>query len=284
MEIPKQYDFQRYLAAKQSVEQRAQNGHVWAGLVAAIESLQGPVRVLELGAGIGSMALRFAEAGLLDGAEYTLVEPDTISLDVARERLASAGEGEFHFVAADAYEFLSETEGNWDLVVAHALLDLLDLERALPAFLGALRAGGLFYFPVNYDGLTIFEPVEDAEFEEQLMAAFHQTMDARQSGGRPSGDSRTGRHLLKRLPELGAKVLAAGASDWVVVPQSGGYMENEAYFLYHILHFFETSLQGHADVDSAKLADWLTARRRQIAEGELVYIAHQLDVVGRKAA
>jgi hypothetical protein len=34
-------------------------------------------------------------------------------------------------------------------------------------------------------------------------------------------------------------------------------------------------------VEPADLADWLAERRRQLAAGELVYIAHQLDFVGR---
>jgi hypothetical protein len=34
-------------------------------------------------------------------------------------------------------------------------------------------------------------------------------------------------------------------------------------------------------VDPADLADWLTVRGRQLATGELVYIAHQLDFAGR---
>jgi hypothetical protein len=34
-------------------------------------------------------------------------------------------------------------------------------------------------------------------------------------------------------------------------------------------------------VEPADLADWLTVRGRQLAAGELVYIAHQLDFVGR---
>jgi hypothetical protein len=34
-------------------------------------------------------------------------------------------------------------------------------------------------------------------------------------------------------------------------------------------------------VEPADLADWLAVRCRQLAAGELVYIAHQLDFVGR---
>jgi hypothetical protein len=34
-------------------------------------------------------------------------------------------------------------------------------------------------------------------------------------------------------------------------------------------------------VEPADLASWLAVRGRQLAAGELVYIAHQLDFVGR---
>ena len=35
--------------------------------------------------------------------------------------------------------------------------------------------------------------------------------------------------------------------------------------------------------DPAVLTDWVATRRRQLADGELVYIAHQLDFAGRSA-
>jgi hypothetical protein len=34
-------------------------------------------------------------------------------------------------------------------------------------------------------------------------------------------------------------------------------------------------------VEPADLADWLAVRCRQLAAGDLVYIAHQLDFAGR---
>jgi hypothetical protein len=34
-------------------------------------------------------------------------------------------------------------------------------------------------------------------------------------------------------------------------------------------------------VEAAALADWMTARRVQLARSELVYLAHQLDFAGR---
>src|SRR5215472_4511894 len=74
-----------------------------------------------------------------------------------------------------------------------------------------------------------------------------------------------------------------GASDWVVYPASdGNYPADEAYFLRSILNTIRDALRIRQDwVEPADLAEWLAARCRQLAAGELVYIAHQLDFVGR---
>ena len=92
-----------------------------------------------------------------------------------------------------------------------------------------------------------------------------------------AGDSRTGRHLFSHLHSVGAQILAAGASDWVVHSIKGKYPTDEKYFLHFILHFFEESLTGHKDLDANAFANWLSKRRAQIERGELVYIAHQID-------
>jgi hypothetical protein len=55
------------------------------------------------------------------------------------------------------------------------------------------------------------------------------------------------------------------------------YPDDEAYFLHCILHFFEESLRRNAELDAQAFAAWLMERRNQIARGELVYLAHQMD-------
>jgi hypothetical protein len=62
----------------------------------------------------------------------------------------------------------------------------------------------------------------------------------------------------------------------------GNYAADEAYFLRSILNTVRDALRNRQDrVEPAHLADWLTVRRRQLAAGELVYVAHQLDFAGR---
>ena len=185
--------------------------------------------------------------------------------------------------AADILQYAarSENRGSCDLLIAHAFLDLLDLPQALPALLGLLRPGGLFYFTLNFDGATLLEPALDPELDELIQALYHRSMDERRVEGRPSGDSRTGRRLFQALQRCGAQVLAAGASDWVVFPTSGGYPGDEAYFLHFILHTIEGALQGSPALDAGALSRWAGERRAQVERGELVYIAHQLDFAGR---
>ena len=65
MSIPITYSLLRYLAAKKSVDDRALNWQVWQHLVAALPRAtpQQPLRILEVGAGIGSMVERLRAAG-----------------------------------------------------------------------------------------------------------------------------------------------------------------------------------------------------------------------------
>ena len=93
-----------------------------------------------------------------------------------------------------------------------------------------------------------------------------------------------GRHLFGHLREAGAPALAAGPSDWVVsAGPDGTYPGDEAFFLRSILATIRDALRERPDwVRPADLADWLAVRGRQLAAGELVYIAHQLDFTGRR--
>jgi hypothetical protein len=86
--------------------------------------------------------------------------------------------------------------------------------------------------------------------------------------------------LFGRLRAAGARIDAAGSSDWVVFPGANGYADDDAFFLGCILGFFEQSVGGRPEVDRARFAEWMRTRREQLARGELTYVAHQLDFVG----
>ena len=283
MTQPPPFSFPRYLAAKKSVDDRALNRLVWDRLADEIATRNSALDVLEIGAGIGTMAERVAEWGLLTNGHYTALDSEAENVAAARARLGEGkGDLRLSLEQADVFEFAArpDQQQRYDLLIAHAVLDLFDIPRALPRLLSVLKPGGLCYFTINFDGATIFEPVIEPVLDAQIETLYHRSMDERITDGQPSGDSRSGRHLFHLLPSAGVEVLAAGSSDWVVFG-SGDYPDDEAYFLHCILHFVESTLTGHPELEKKAFAQWMSKRRRQIAAGELVYIAHQMDFVGR---
>lgn len=280
------FSFPRYLASKKSVDDRALNRLVWQRLSGELAKRNEaePPEILEIGAGIGTMAERAAEWGLLTQGRYTALDNEAENVAAMQARWG-AGVGSLALVVekADIFHFAAQPQNRqrYDLLIAHAVLDLFDIPRALPRLLRPLKPGGLCYFTINFDGATIFEPVIDPALDAQIEMLYHRSMDERVTDGQPSGDSRSGRHLFHLLPGTGVEILAAGSSDWVVFGSGGSYPEEEAYFLYCILHFVESSLTGHPKLDRDAFAHWMTERRGQIATGQLVYIAHQIDFLGR---
>ncbi len=290
-------DYARYLAAKTTVDDRALNRPVLAELRRLMPA--GTPRVLEVGAGLGTMVARLMDWGVIGAGEYILLDADRQLLDRSRRWLCDwaaarglrsgllpdglrVGELRVRLVHAELASYLEAAHGApADVLIANAVLDLVDVPAVLPGMLRLLVPGGLYWFTINYDGESIFEPGHP--HDDQVMRAYHRDMDERLRYGRPAGESRTGRHLFHHLRAAGAPALAAGSSDWVVhAGLDGTYPADEAYFLRSILNTIQNALRNRQDrVEPADLADWLAERGRQLAAGELVYIAHQLDFMGR---
>lgn len=295
-----EYSFPRYLLAKQTVDDRALNKDVLAALRAGLSAC--PAReIVEVGAGIGTMLARLLRWGILPpNADYTLVDEMPENIAFARQWLPTWGRDNgyqvetlpngsirlsastsvpqsvsIHFAQADVFDFIrSSASPSAHLLIAHAFLDLLPMPESLPKLFSILKPGGLAWLTINFDGVTTFEPPFRVPAADSLIERlYHQTMDDRPTGG----DSRSGRHLFGQLEQAKAEILAAGASDWVVYPLKGQYPADEAYFLHFILHFFETSLANHPELDPDLFREWLKQRRAQIERAELVYIAHQMD-------
>ena len=286
-----EYSVTDYLLAKQSVDDRALNRQVYEAMIASLPAQ--PLRIIEVGAGIGTMLTRLIRWNALQKADYVLLDEMAANIEYASEwiphwavdnalNVARSGQNQLRmfdqtrdvsitFERADVFDFIQKNRAPADLLIAHAVLDLLPMPESLPKLFSLTK--NLSWFTINFDGVTSLEPAVDPALDATIERLYHESMDKRLTGG----DSRSGRHLIGHLKNVGAKILAAGASDWVVHAVDGKYPADEGFFLQFILHFFEESLTGHPELDAEKFSEWLAKRRAQIERGELVYIAHQMD-------
>lgn len=289
-------DFRRYLAAKRTVDDRALDRRVFDRLRAALER-RDAIAIVEIGAGIGAMVERLLALDALPRrTEYTAVDVDPATVETARNRLPDRLERAGYDVARtddavrfergnrtvsldlvvdDAVGFVARERDRgrvWDLLVGHAVLDVIGVD-ALPTLLRAVP-GGFCYFPITFDGATRFEPPHS--LDRQIERRYHRYLD-----GKPDGSSRAGRRTLRRLQQQAVDVLAVGGSDWVVYPVDGDYPAEEAYFLHYSVDTIEGALADDSAIPADALTDWTETRHRQIDDGELTYVAHQLDMLGR---
>src|ERR1700744_6607569 len=258
-EVSMAFDYARYLAAKTTGDDRALNQPVLAGLRRLMPA--GAPRVLEVGAGLGTMVARLMDWGVVGDGEYILLDTDRQLLDDSRRWLrdwAAArglrndllpdglqiGDLRVRLVPAELGGYLDTDHGALaDVLIANAVLDLVDVPAILPGLLRLLVPGGFYWFTINYDGESIFAPGHPRD--DQVMQADLRDMDVCVRYGRPAGESRTGRHLFHHLRTAGAPALAAGSSDWVVSPgPDGTYPGDEADFLRSILGTIQEALRS----------------------------------------
>jgi len=298
---PSTYSYPRYLDAKRTVDARALNRRVWSQFVERLSARSSPIAILEGGGGVGATVQRIVEAleePSPNRLHYTFVDLEPDNVEAAQDRLHTWAdrrgysvsghdrqtwtdgpmEVTVRFITGDLFDVASAQDpGAFDAVVAQAVLDLLDVPAALRALRPLVRTGGLWYLPIHFDGVTAFEPRVDSALDARIERLYHESMSAADD----TAGRHCGRRLLTQLPDAGLPLIDAGSSDWIVRPHEGTYPGDEAYFLHHILHFLETELSDHPELEASAVSDWLQTRRRQIDAGELIYIAHQLDVLAR---
>jgi len=293
-----------YLAAKKSIDDRALNRYVWTALCQALPQTTGaePANILEIGAGIGTMLARMVDWGLLTcPATYLATDCDIGHLRLARHSLGAWADERgytlhwpeqhrgllrtaqaeialvFEAVRAEEMARRTQSRGTFHLVIAHAVLDLLDLPVMLPGILTQLTGNGLAYCTCNFDGATHFLPEYPGEDEQEILRRYHASMEARLTGA-----SRTGRRLLSLLQSPGFELLAAGSSDWVIHPRHETYSEDEVVFLHALIATVEQELAGKSGPAPPGLAAWAHTRHQQVEAGALTFLARNLDLLARR--
>ncbi|HUN24614.1 MAG TPA: methyltransferase domain-containing protein [Anaerolineales bacterium] len=280
------FDYQRYLLAKRTLDDRSLNQSVYRALQAQLahHPKDAPLHVLEIGCGIGTMLTRLQAWQTLPpvSIHYTALDSNPQSTRQLAQ-LPVPAHWQVVPVTANLHHFLAESPPVFDLLIAHAVLDLFHIPSLLPRLLNCLKPAGLAWCTINFDGESSFEPVWDAELDRRIWQAYHRTMDERVIDGQSSGDSHAGRHLFHQWQVAGARVLAVGASDWVVTAQAGRYPADEGYFLQCIVQTIGDALTSHPAIAPDALTHWLQMRLAQVEQGELMYLAHQLDYLVQKA-
>jgi ubiquinone/menaquinone biosynthesis C-methylase UbiE len=151
----------------------------------------GPMRVLDLGTGLGHVAFQVAELLDPDGSVLGIEQAERL-LEIAEQRRAAAGAENVRFVQADARTFSAREP--FDAIVARLLLfHLPDREDVLRRQLDALRPGGTMVV-VEFDiGAMRAEP------EVPLVAAVQRWIEAafRSAGADPRIGAKAGQ-LLRR--------------------------------------------------------------------------------------
>ncbi len=300
------FQYPEYLAAKKHVDDHSLNRHVFETVKQLLpgQTPKRPLRILEIGAGIGTMIERLIEWNLLQFADYTAIDITAENIeslplrlqtfaqknslqyqtDLKKNRLLlTSNETDFSVsvrpIQEDFNRYLSArpNEKHWDLVIANAMLDILPLDESLQQLFSVLRSDGLFWFTLNYNGITHFEPVIDPELDAQIEKLYNESMDRRSI---ETGGSETGRKLFQTIPHAGGKILAVGSSDWVLHSSDSEFNRDEQYFLQSILQMVYQTVLDSKKISKTQIKNWYTKRLRQVQDGSLVYIARQLDFCG----
>jgi hypothetical protein len=168
----------------------------------------------------------------------------------------------------------------YDLVMAHAVMDLVNIPETLHGFQRLLRPGGLLYLTLNYDGVILFS----AAMGDRIRR------DARVPLPPQHGQSH------HRRPALGIVAKRAPVNSESIVSEApvdrGGQFgldrsssttavtrEARLSFLETIVQTIQRQLQQDSAVDQHKLAQWAKHRITQITAGELIFMARNLDIL-----
>ncbi len=285
------FDYPAYLSAKKSIDDRSLNRQVWSTMCHWLQKRQTQkheIKILEIGAGIGTMIERITDQSIVKDCFYTAIEQEPGFKDYALQRLSESPEytlinkGQLWQLTTsnttitidwlsgdglDINRIVNETD--FDLVLGHAVIDLLPVPKFLPDLFKHLEPDGGYYFSLNFSGKTEFRPAHIDD--ETIYNAYHKDMDKRFNNIDWLA-SRTGEILGEWLIEQGHNVLATGPSDWRLTSRDNG---DDILFLENILQTIEKALQGLPCLES-----WLTERQRQLASKELSFTASNIDYFG----
>ena len=296
--------FNEYLEAKYALDNRSFNSAVNGAFLSALEH-HTQLSCLDVGTGTGAMLGRVIDANPQLSLTLTGLDCQSDLLTMACAKVKRQLENQNFSVCFDGKDifgkgldreirvsfecgyldefFRSISNQAFDLITAHAVIDLLPLPTTLENFATRLKDGGLVYSTINYDGDTSLLPVyADPTFERQLLDNYNASMEKRRISGELTGGAYAGRRLHTALTQTGFKIIAVGSSDWNITPIDGRYRDQDDICLVALLDMIRGENADCTSVDASALSDWYQHRLYQLEQGQLGMIVHQLDILARK--
>jgi len=291
--------FADFLKAKFALDERSLNREVRGAFLDALRSLA-QIECLDVGAGTCATLRRLLNNGLITPLAVTALDRDPGLLAIGRQdtegwlsavglepRIASGAiqtPGErptaIRFAVAELKDHRPDRPYN--VITAHAFLDLAPLPQALRLFATWLQPGGYLYATINYDGDTaLLQAYDDAAFEARLLGHYNDTMELRRVDGHATGGAYCGRRLQELLPASGFDILALGRSDWNITPVEGRYCDGDALCLEALLEMIYAEAQRSGLFCQHQLGHWHQDRLRLLQQRTLRSTIRQLDLLAR---
>ncbi len=300
------FDLAAYLDAKYPLDSRSLNRDVLENLAQALAA-KPHLRCLDFGTGTGAMAKRLIDLNQCASLEIIGLDTDSSLLDTAAERSAQRlGELGFEtrrsehgivarrktrtvrirFECASALDWNpGQGGGNFDLITAHAFMDIVPLQPLVEKSLNLLVPAGYFYTTLNYDGDTALIPVyADEVYERKILGQYDLSMEIRRSNGMATGGAHSGRRLAGVFTTAGFELCSYGSSDWNITPVNGAYRDHDALCLKSLLAMIRGEASASLRFGSESLAAWYSDRCRAVDAGSLGMIVHQLDILALRPA
>jgi hypothetical protein len=170
-------------------------------------------------------------------------------------------------------------DGTVDLVLGHAIADLLPLDRLARRVAALLHSGGLAHLALTYDGVTTFDPPFDGDVEARVLDAYHRRMDRAAESDPAYGGSTAGRRLAGALAGAGLEPLNDAPAIWTV---SSGDGPGGRAVLDRLIRYVADGAGDVGTVQEDDVACWQRSRSEALRRRELVARVTHRDVLARK--